>query len=388
MELVENKKRKIAIVVSDPMIAKFFLLPHINKLSQKHLVTLISNYDHKRDYLESLCTNISLYHIGICREIDPVKDITALIRLIFHMNMFQYDLVYSISPKAGLLAMISSKVCNVPYRVHTFTGQVWVNSTGFKKYLLMKFDRIIAILASSILVDSPSQREYLIDQNIVSSEKSKVLGVGSINGVDTNRFKLNQQDRNINRKKLKIDDSMIIVLFIGRLKRDKGVFELIHAFKNLSRRMRNLKLIIAGPDEENIQHALELEASSTKYDVYFYPYVKKPEELYNIADILCLPSFREGFGNVIIEAAAYGIPSIASRIYGLTDSILDQETGILVTAGNIDELEKAIFYLANDVQERNRLGTNAKIRVNQEFKEPDLIEYFSEFVDEHFNQMI
>ena len=381
MELVKNKKKKIAIVVSDPMIAKFFLLPHLKTLSQKYLVTLICNMENQSDYLESLHENISLIHVGICREIKPFKDTQALIRLIHHLKISQYDLVYSITPKGGLLAMISSKVCNVPYRVHTFTGQVWVNSSGFKKYLLMNMDRIIGILASFILIDSPSQRDYLINQNIVSSEKSNVLGVGSITGVDTNRFKLNLKERNFNRKKLKIDDSMIIVLFIGRLKRDKGVFELMHAFKNLSKRMKNLKLIIAGPDEENIQHALELELMSAKSDVYFYPYVKKPEELFNIADILCLPSFREGFGNVIIEAAAYGIPSIASRIYGLTDAIVDHETGILVKAGNIDELEEAIHYLANDVQERNRLGSNAKIRVNQEFNESELTEKFSEFVD-------
>jgi glycosyltransferase involved in cell wall biosynthesis len=381
MELVKNKKRKVAIVVSDPMIAKFFLLPHINKLSKRYLVTLICNMEYQSDYLESLHEDISLIHIGICREIEPIKDIQALIRLLYHLKIAHYDFLYSITPKAGLLAMISSKVSNVPYRVHTFTGQVWVNSSGVKKYILMNMDRIIAILASYILIDSPSQRDFLINKNIVGSEKSNVLGVGSITGIDVNRFKQNLNERKFNRKKLKIDDSMIIVLFLGRLKREKGVFELIRAFKNLSKRMKNLKLIIAGPDEENIQPALELELMSRKSDVYFYPYVKKPEELFNIADIFCLPSFREGFGNVIIEAAAYGIPSIASRIYGLTDAIVDQETGILVKAGSIDELEKAIFYLANNVQERNRLGSNARIRVNQEFKESELTEKFSDFVD-------
>ena len=283
--------------------------------------------------------------------------------------------------------MVAARFVNVPIRIHTYTGQVWVTKKGLIRFLLKLVDRITATLATLVIVDSSSQRDFLIDNRIITKAKSHVLGNGSISGVDAERFTNNPTVRKIFREKLDVADSTIIFLFIGRLKIDKGVFELALAFESISKKIDDLALLFVGPDEDNIQDEIKSITSNCNSPIFFEPFTERPEDYMTTADINCLPSYREGFGTTIIEAASCGIPAIGSNIYGITDAIVDGETGFLVEKGDVDALASAMFSLAKDPLLRIKMGNSAKKRVLEKFHQQRVSDSLMTLINEQSDKV-
>jgi len=281
-------------------------------------------------------------------------------------------LVQSITPKAGLLAMLAAWICRVPIRVHIFTGQVWVTRGGFSRWYLKSFDHLIAALATSLLADSPSQKQFLVEEGVAKAQDIHVLGDGSICGVDTLRFKPNQEAKKKVRSQAEIPEEATIALFMGRLKKDKGVLDLARAFGTLQSDITNLYVVFAGPDEEGLAGQILQLASSRRDQVRFMGSVNNPEDFFAAADFLCLPSYREGFGLVTIEAAAAGIPTLASRIYGITDAIIDGVTGILHQAGDSAGIAKGLKEMM-DAHSCQSMGEAAKNRAFELFSTSRLV---------------
>ena len=374
-------KKQMAIVVTSPMIAKFFLIPHIKLLSNSYDITLISNMKSNANYLDNIIDKVRLIDINIQRDIRLFADIYSLISLVKHFNKMNYDLVYSITPKGGLIATMAGRISGIPVRIHTFTGQVWATSNGMKKNLLKLFDKLISLLSSFILVDSISQRRYLLAKNIISETKSSVLASGSISGVDMDRFIANSESRLLFRSSRNISNETIVFLYLGRLKKDKGIFDLIEAYGKLLNDVQSkTKLIIVGPDEEGIINLLHIKVAIERMGIVYIPYVANPECVLAGADVLCLPSYREGFGNVVIEAASMGIPTIGYKIYGLTDAIVDGETGLCVELGDIDKYSARMHELVSNNALRTRLGNNSRQRVAEKFNEAILTNAFQELL--------
>ena len=316
--------------------------------------------------LDNLSSKVGLINLPIERNINIFLDLRVLFLLIsiFYRNSF--SLVHSVSPKAGLLTSIAAWITRIPNRLHTFTGQVWATKKGVNRQFLKLLDKVIVILNTVILVDSFSQQEFLIKENVVPKDYSMVLGRGSIGGVDINQFQPSTIHRNFIRKQLNIQDDCVIFLFVGRLKKEKGVFELVEAFKNICENNDNVALLIVGPDEEGLRQELFSKLGSCKELVKFIDFTKTPEKFMAASDIFVLPSYREGFGNVIIEAACCGLPSIGSNIYGLSDAIKSEETGLLTPARSFKFLEKAMLKLI-DNKLRNEMGLNARKRAIANF---------------------
>ena len=335
------------------------------------------------ELLDVLPDELDIRTIPIKREINIIADILVLFRLFYIFRRENYVLVHSVSPKAGLLGMISARLAFVPHRIHTFTGQVWITSKGLKRWLLKFLDKLIYLCSSMILVDSSSQREFLIEQNVVRRKFSKVLGQGSISGVDLNRFRPNLKMRNLIRKEMDVSDSSVVILYLGRLKRDKGLIELAKAYTLIAEQVPNISLIIVGPDEENMLSELNglliKHIKSVRIKTY---YTSEAEAFMQAADIFCLPSYREGFGSVIIEAAACGIPSVASKIYGLTDAVDDFSTGLLVEPGNTEELSNALLLLVKDEKLRRAMGVSAQKRVAPLFSQEHITNLLLGFYNE------
>jgi glycosyltransferase involved in cell wall biosynthesis len=356
--------KKICIVVTAEFAVKAFLLGHIRKLSEIYDVTVIINTSNVH-FLKELGINAKTIPLAIERDVNLISDFICLIGLIRIFYHQRFSAVQSITPKAGLLAMLAAWLMRVPLRVHTFTGQVWVTQKGFKRYLLKYVDWLIASLATHNIVDSASQRQFLLFEKVIKSEKSFVFANGSISGVDIIRFKPNLAARLNIRKQLKISNSAVVFLFLGRLTTDKGVLDLAEAFNNVS--AGDIHLVFAGPDEQELQHKiLRLTENCIDY-VHLIGHTDVPEHYMAAADILCLPSYREGFGSVLIEAAAIGLPAIASNIYGISDAVVDGETGVLHPPGDIDSIKAAIELLANNKALRLKLGEQAHTRVLRDF---------------------
>jgi glycosyltransferase involved in cell wall biosynthesis len=359
-------KEKIAIVSAAPETILAFMSKHLQVLSGEYSTYAICS-NAGNIPVERLVPDVAYIDIPIERKISPLRDIFSLYKLITLFRRRQFTLVQSITPKAGLLTMLSAWICRVPIRVHIFTGQVWVTRSGFSRWYLKSLDRLIAILATSVLADSPSQKQFLVDEGIASARDIQVLADGSICGVDDFKFKPNAEAKKNIRAQLGIPEEATVALFMGRLKRDKGVLDLASAFGGLGPCFNSLYLVFVGPDEDGLRDQILNLVSLGKNQVRFVGHVNNPEDFIAAADFLCLPSYREGFGLVTIEAAAAGIPTLASRIYGITDAIVDGVTGLLHEPGDLAGIADGLRTMAAIPETRISMGDAAQKRALELF---------------------
>ena len=377
-------KKKIAIITSSEITITSFLIGYINALSELYSITLILNIKDSKKFKELFQDkNIKLINLKILRGIDLFQDIKSLLSLIKIFIKSDYDGVFSITPKAGFLSMLAGFICRVKFRLHYFTGQVWVTRKGFQRTFLRNIDRLMGFLATHVLTDSNSQKQFLEEEKIIKKGRLKVLANGSICGVDTNQFKPNLNLKKEIRKNLGIPDESILLLFLGRLNRDKGVLDLAIAVKNLY--LKNLKkkieLLIIGPDEENIKQQIELICKDYINDIHFMDFTDEPEKFMAAADIFCLPSYREGFGMAALEAGACALPTVASRIYGLTDAVSENETGLFHAPGDIKGIETAIVKLVNDKNLRLEMGSKGRERTKNLFEKSYVVSEFMNYLN-------
>jgi glycosyltransferase involved in cell wall biosynthesis len=354
------------------MVARVFLAHQINALAELYDVTIITNLNGNLSILDNISNKVKVINLPIERNINLFADLKALFLLISVFYKNRFSLVHSVSPKAGLLSAIAAWITRIPNRLHTFTGQVWVTKKGINRWFLKLLDKIIVTLNTNILVDSFSQKDFLTKENVLSKNSSVVLGSGSISGVDVNRFLPSKTYRRLIRKQLNIKNNFLIFLFVGRLKKEKGVFEIAEAFKNVSVNHDNVALLIVGPDEEELKQELIERLWSCREFIKFIDFTKTPEQYMAASDIFILPSYREGFGSVVIEAASCGLPSIGSNIYGLSDAIKAEETGLLIPARSGKLLEEAMLKLVNNDKMRNEMGLNARKRAIHHFSQDDI----------------
>lgn len=310
--------------------------------------------------------------VDIRRVISPCRDALTLVWLFFFFRRNRIQIAHSTTPKAGLLTAIAAFLAGVPIRLHTFTGQPWVHMNGMKGWLLRSSDALIGKLNTHCYADSESQRQFLIDSQILNNECLSVIGSGSLAGVDIHRFdseRFSLAECLSMRRSLKIPEGAPVILFVGRITQDKGVLELLRAFKALKAASSNAHLVFVGPleAESGVGGAISQYDIEQTRDVHMVGYSECPEAYMAIADVLCLPSYREGFGTVVIEAAAMGVPTIGTDIYGLLDSIKHEETGLLVPPRNTEALVSAISRLLDDNSLRARMSTAAKRRAHALF---------------------
>lgn len=351
--------KKICFVATIPAVIQAFLKGHANAAAAHWPVTLIC-HPSGRELLAGIDARFN--PMAIERKIAPWRDLCALWQLYRHFKRERYALVHSIMPKTGLLAMMAAWAAGVPYRLHTFTGQVWANKRGFKRAALKMFDRLIVLFASHILTDSPSQRDFLVNEGVLRKGQGIVVGHGSICGVDGGVFKPDAALRAQMRAELDIGAAQPVILFVGRLNRDKGMLDLAKAFAALLRRHPETVLVLVGAEENVPFSHFEDVCGDLKTQLRRIAYTPNPERYMAMADIFCLPSYREGFGQVIVEAAAAGIPTVSTAIYGVTDAVEDGATGLLIKPGDVDALERALCMLIEQPEKRRQMGNAARER--------------------------
>jgi glycosyltransferase involved in cell wall biosynthesis len=344
-----------------------------------HEVTLVSSDGLEIEDLRKI-PGIQYEIIEIPRKISPVKDLIALYKLIILFRRKSFDIVHSVSPKAGLLCAIAGFIERVPVRMHTFTGQPWVEMRGLIKYISMTCDKLIGGLNTHCYADSQSQAKFLIDSEIIQQNKISVIGQGSIAGVDLQRFNFDsyQSQRPELLKSQGLNEDSFVITFIGRITRDKGIFELLRAFDQAQKNCPNLVLLMVGPLDDQLHNWPEdvLAILQKKLAIKQIGYARLPEKFLAISHLLCLPSYREGFGGVVIEAAAMKVPSIGTSIIGLTDAIINNQTGLLVETKSVESLRHAIEKLFKEKGLRECLATNAYQRA------------ITDFDSQKFNQLV
>lgn len=343
---------------------------------------LIVSPDFGFDVLEGLGLR-RLIPVEMKRGISPLHDLVSIWRLTRVLRAGTYDVVHSHTPKAGLVASIAGFMARIPVRVHSYTGQRWETLTGPKRMLVMGSERLIGFLNTESLTDSHAQVERLSEAGIVSSQAIACLGDGSLAGVDTRRFTpdLCAEHRTSQRQSLGIPENHLVFLFTGRVVGDKGVHELVDAFTALAVKHEALSLIVLGPLETDDDPVREetLHMIQTHPRIHSVAYSPTPEVVMAASDVLVLPSYREGFPTVVLEAAAVGLPSIVARFGGADEVVVDEVTGRVVDKRSVSHLRDAMEEAIVMPDRREEWRTASLRRVRDKFSQERMVELYLAF---------
>jgi len=362
------EKKKIAFVVAIPGTASSFLKDHFLALKEKYDVSLIANFPDEESKMEFSSMGIRCINAPINRAKALAKDCKALWSLFRLFRQEKFEVIHSVTPKAGLLTACAGWMARIPHRIHIFTGQVWATQHGAMRTMLKTMDKVISLLDTNLLVDGESQRQFLIAERVLKPENSCVLANGSIAGVKIERFIISEEVRDAERKKFDFADDDVVFLFMGRLNHDKGIGELYIAFDRLANECPNAKLVLYGRDEDNYEEKASPYVHLKKNENFFYPgLTTKPFDALQAADVFVLPTWREGFGSSVIEASCLGIPVITSDAYGVLDASVPGETGLRCKVNDPEGLYECMKYYYEHPVERRLHGQNGRKRVEEKF---------------------
>jgi len=351
--------KKICYVATIPAAVNSFLRDHIQAAAEIYSVTIICNFEDQH-LLDGL--NAKIIFLAIERKPSPWKDLQVLFKLFKLFRNEHFDIVHTHLPKTGLLGMLAARFAGVPIRINTFHGEVWATRTGWRRRVLKLFDQLVALLATNILVVSPSEQAFLVKEGILPPGKAKVIAAGSICGVNPARFHPDADVRCSLRNDLGIAQAATVILFVGRLNWDKGMLDLARAFNVIAKQNPNVVLLLVGAEEDVSFSRIQALCAEESDRLHYVKFTSTPEHYMAAADIFCLPSYREGLPMTILESAACAVPTVASRIYGITDAVAEGKTGVLFTAGDIAGLTQALLKLIDDVHLRQEMGKAAKKR--------------------------
>lgn len=319
---------------------------------------------------------IHAYPVEMKREISPIHDLFSLLNIIPIMKQLRPDIVHAHTPKGGLLGMIASWLTRVPIRIYHLHGLPLETATGLKLRILTFTEKLSCRLATEVLCVSPSLREQVIQRGLCPSNKVKVLGQGSINGIDSQGLFNPQnvaQSREAIRAELNIPPDASVIGFVGRFVQDKGIAELKSAWDVIRAEYPNAYLLAVGGMEG--EHGTMAEIFSQLqaddrarmmgfvYDLTAMPY------FYKAMDFLICPSYREGMSLAPLEASSMGIPTIASQITGNRDAVVDGVTGVLIPVRQVAPLVEAIRAYLDDPARCQAHGKAGRERVNVAFRQ-------------------
>jgi len=370
---------KIALLSTVPSTLLAFYQPLIKALVEaQHAVWVISSPDAELDRFEREGL-VQVCRVPMERRPFPARDVRSLARLVRVIRRHRFDIMHTHTPKAGLLGMLAGSLARIPVRLHTVHGLPLMTATGWKRSLLRCTERITYRLAHRVLAVSPSLRDELHSLGLDRKRRVEVLENGTACGVDLARFtpiaEVREHGRTIrSRHDVRRDD--ICVGYVGWLVADKGVGELVQAFERVAAENDAVHLLMIGADggDRDPLPSETLRLIREHPRIHYDGLVDDPLPYYTAMDLLVLPTRREGFGCVVIEAAVAGVPAIATRVTGCVDAVAEGETGILVPPGDTNALADAITTLANDASIRQRLGSAAKKRAIELFDSRRLVD--------------
>lgn len=290
---------------------------------------------------------VEVIPVTVNRKISPLQDLKSLYRLYRVFKKEKPFIVHSITPKAGLLSMMAAYFAGVPHRLHTFTGLVFPTSTGVLKQVLIFFDKVICFCATKIYPEGKGVKNDLIEYGI-TKKQLKVIGHGNVNGIDLSIFDpdLYSTDyKNDLKKELGIGAEDFLFLFVGRMVEDKGITELVEAFKKVQQKNNWVKLLVVGtynkaacPFPKYIEEEL-----NTNKDIIEVGWQTDVRPYFAISNVLVFPSYREGFPNVVLQAGAMGKFCIVTDINGSNEIIEDGQNGKIIPVKDVKSLENEML---------------------------------------------
>ncbi len=366
-------KSKIIRIVTVPISFKHLLNGQISFIGKNGFNVTIISSDGKE--LKNVLKNENCNHflIPLTREVTIFRDLFCIIKLFFFLRKEKPDIVHTHTPKAGFIGMVASYLARVPIRLHTVAGLPLVVKKGIFKIILNFVEKITYKCATKIYPNSFGLKKIILKNKFTHSDKIKVIGNGSSNGIDTSFFSLknvsNKKKKSI-REKFKILETDFVFIFVGRIVKDKGIKELVHAFSKLSQIKKNVKLLLVGPYENELDpldnHTMEL--INTNNNIISVGYKNDVRPYFAISNVLVFPSYREGFPNVVMQSGSMGVPSIVSNINGCNEIIKNNENGIIVSVKNINAIYDALIKIYSDKLFFHKLKLNCRGIIKKKYE--------------------
>ena len=315
--------------------------------------------------------NIRVVALEMTRMISPFSDLKSLWKFYKLCKKEKPNIVHSHTPKAGIIGMLGAKLAGVPIRLHTVAGLPLMEEKGIKRKILDFVEKLTYTCATKVYPNSKGLYDFILENKFTSTEKLKVIGNGSSNGIDTSHFDptlISEQQKQDLRKSLGIKPEDFVFVFVGRIVKDKGINELISAFSKL--KTQNSKLLLVGNYERELDPLLPETEKIIKTNPNIIPVGYQPDvrPYFAISDCLVFPSYREGFPNVVMQAGAMGLPSIVTDINGCNEIIINQKNGIIIPVKNTEELTKVMLlnsekYQALKKESRNMITSRYEQKV-------------------------
>ena len=366
-----KKRLKIIRVTTKPMSLSILLKGQLKYMNNFHDMIAISSAGKELMEYEKE-EGIKTISLNMTRKITPFKDIISLIKMIKILKKEHPDVVHSHTPKAGVISMLASALCKIPHRLHTVGGLPLMEANGIKRKILLFVEWLTYKCATKIYPNSYGLKKFILKNISIPKNKILVIGSGSSNGIDTDYFNRTKEVEKIAlayKKKFALS-KMFSFIFIGRFVKDKGIEELLSVFARLSNKYKDTRLSLLGWEEKDLDpisyKAKKIIVSNKK--IINLGFKKDIRSYLAASDCLVLPSYREGFPNVVLQAGSLEVPSIVSDINGCNEIIQNEDNGLLVKPKDEESLYFAMEKILLDKEFCKSLANSARKNIVKKFQ--------------------
>jgi glycosyltransferase involved in cell wall biosynthesis len=368
---------KLIRITTVPMALRYLLPGQMRYMKQQGFDVLMISAEGPEK--EAVINNEGCPHtvVNMTRQITPFKDLACLWQLIKIFRKERPDIVHSHTPKAGLLGMLAAKICGVKIRIHTVAGLPLMVEKGAKYQLLLFIEKLTYWAASQVWPNSHSLYNFITAKRLTSPKKLQVISKGSSNGINLNRFSAENLDAAImatTKEKISYNPANKYLLCVGRLVKDKGITELVNVFCRLQPQYPHLRLVLVGEYEA----ALDPLPQETMQQVKQNPAIihtgwdSNVEYYMTLASLFVFPSHREGFPNVLLQAAAMCTPIICSTIPGNVDIVDDKDTGLLFATGDEAAIQQQVEFALSNYSNMQQMAAKLYDKVHTYYQQENL----------------
>jgi len=383
---IKMNKSKLVRITTVPISLRVLLRGQFRFMSENGFAVKAVSSEGDDLYHVQQSESIPVFPLEMTRTISPLKDIKSLWQFYKFCKKEKPTIVHSHTPKAGIVGMLGAKLAGVPVRLHTVAGLPLMEATGIKRKVLDIVEKLTYSCATKVYPNSKGLYDFILENKFTAVDKLKVIANGSSNGIDTSFFspdQISNNEKKALREHLGILDSDFVFIFVGRLVGDKGMNELVQAFRKLEEvregdlgmgrgeERRGVKLLLVGSLETELDPLKPetLKEIETNPNIISVGFQKDVRPYFAISDALAFPSYREGFPNVVMQAGAMGLPSIVSDINGCNEIVIEGQNGTIVPSKNVEKLMEAMRKISHDKAYYEQLQRNARKMIETRYEQ-------------------